>query len=151
MALEDEPEEPFGADVVQGMLRSRLKIARRQYDVGINRLWAGCSGGLIAVVSALRHPSDLFFWLSILSFGLGVLSLGVGTFLTLVSTRKVIRHLESINSILDMRLDYAERPSDREGLRICHPQSLAALIASGLFIVGVLFVGMLIIRVGNLA
>ena len=49
MAIEDEPEEPFGAEVVKEMFRSRLKTARRQYEAGINRLWAGCGGGLIAV------------------------------------------------------------------------------------------------------
>jgi hypothetical protein len=149
MAIEDE-EEPFGAEVVRGMFRSRLKTARRQYEAGINRLWAGCGGGLIAVVSALRHPSDPFFWLSILSFGLGVLSLGVGAFWTLVSARRVIRHLEDITGILEMRMNYADRPSDREGLGISHPQTLTALTAAGLFIVGLVFAGVLIGRVGDI-
>ena len=150
MATEDEPEEPFGAEVRQEMFRSRLEAARRQYEAGVNRLWAGCGGGLIAVMSALRHPSDPFFWLSILSFGLGVLSLAAGAFLTLVSARRVIRHLEGITGILEMRLDFVARQSDQEGLEVWHPQTLTALIAAGLFCVGVVFAGVLIARVGNL-
>src|SRR6516165_4554128 len=53
-----KPQEPFGAAVVREMHESRLAAARSQYEAGINRLWAGCGGGLIGVVSVLRHPQN---------------------------------------------------------------------------------------------
>jgi hypothetical protein len=110
MMTENEPEESFGSEVVQEMLRSRLKAAGRRYQAGIDRLWAGCGGGLITVVTGLRHPGDWLFWLSILSLGLGVLSLAVGAFLTLISDRRAIRNLEEIDGILEMRCDLAKPP-----------------------------------------
>lgn len=43
---DDEPREPFGAKVVNEMLKSRLEAAAAQYGAIVNRLWAGCGGGL---------------------------------------------------------------------------------------------------------
>jgi hypothetical protein len=62
MADHDEAVEPIGAEIVREMHQSRLDAARSQYEASINRLWAGCGGGLIGVVTALRHPTDSFFW-----------------------------------------------------------------------------------------
>lgn len=143
---DDDPPEPFGGKIVREMHRSRLKDARSEYKAIINRLWAGCGGGSIAVVTAVRHPTDPFFWLSAGSFGLGVALLGVGAFLTLMHHTEASRHLEDIDGILKMRSGYAERPSAQAGLSVSHPQTWTALMAAGLFIVGVLFAGVVIAR-----
>jgi hypothetical protein len=140
------PEEPFGAEIVREMRQSRLAAARSQYEACINRLWAGCGGGLIGVVSVLRHPNDLFFWLSVISFGLGVLFLAVGAVLTLISARTAIRHLEDINDIFEMKTNYAKRPSVEAGLTLAHPQTWTGFAAAGLFIAGVIFAGVLVGR-----
>lgn len=134
---DDKPEESFGAEVVQEMLYSHLADALSQYRDSINRLWAGCGGGLIGVVTILRHPKDPLFWLSAGSFGLGILVLGVGAFWTLIVVRAVIRHLEDINGIMQMRLNYMRRLSDEAGLSLSHPQTWTAIAAAGLFVVGV--------------
>lgn len=146
---ENEPEEAFGSEVVREMLRSRLKTAARRYEAGINRLWAGCGGGVITVVTGLRHPGDWLFWFSILSFGLGILSLAVGAFLTLISARSAIRHLEEIDGILEMRANLAKRPSYEEGLGVWHPQTLTALTAAALFCIGLISTGALIACIGD--
>lgn len=145
MTVDDEPEEPFGAEVVREMHQSRLDAARSQYEAGINRLWAGCGGGLIGVVTVLRHPTDSFFWLCVGSFGFGVLLLGVGAFWTLVSGRTMIRHLEDIGGILEMRMRM-DRLSDQAGLSLWHPQTWTALAAAGLFVFGVIFASVLVWR-----
>jgi hypothetical protein len=146
MAFDNEPEEPIGVEMVREMHQRRLEAARSQYETAINRLWAGCGGGLIGVVSILRHPNDLFFWLSAASFGLGILFLGVGAVLTLVSSRTVIRHLEDVHGILEVRMKYFERLSDEAGLSLSHPQTWAAFAAAGLFLLGVVFAGILLWR-----
>jgi hypothetical protein len=146
MPTEDGPDEPFGAEVVREMHESRLNAARTHYEAIVNRLWAGCAGGLISVASILRHPSDWAFWLSVASFFFGVLLLGVGALLTLVSARTVIRHLENIQGILEMRTDYAERQSNQAGLSMRHPQTWTALTAAGLFVLGVISAGILVWR-----
>ena len=143
---DDEPREPIGADMVVEMRKSRLEAVVAQYSAIVNRLWAGCGGGLIASVTAIRHPSDLFFWLSAGSFGLGVLLLGIGAILTLLHDNRVIRHLEDIDGILKMRMDYMERPSAQAGLSVSHPQTWTALMAAGLFVLGILFAGAVIAR-----
>jgi hypothetical protein len=89
---------------LSALISCAITAARSQYETGVNRLWAGCGGGLIGVITALRHPTDPFFWLSAASFGLGVLCLGVGAFLTLISARAVIRHLEDIQGVLEMKM-----------------------------------------------
>lgn len=76
--MDNEPQEPIGAEVVREMRRSRLRNARSEYEAIINRLWAGCGGGLIAVVTATRYPTDALFWFSAGAFGLGVLFLAAG-------------------------------------------------------------------------
>ena len=140
------PDEPFGEEIVRGMHQSRLDFARSLYETSINRLWAGCGGGLIAIVSILRHTNDIFFWLSVASFGLAILLLAFGVVATLVSERAVIRHLEDIDGILKMRTDYAKRPSDEAGLNLWHPRTWTALSAAALFIVGVVFSAVLLWR-----
>jgi hypothetical protein len=144
--IESDPEEPLGAEVVREMHQSRLDAARSQYEAGINRLWAGCGGGLVGVVSILRHPGDPVFWLSAGSFGLGLLFLAAGAVWTLVTARTAIRHLEDIRGILEMRMKYMDRISDQAGLNLWHPQTLTALAAAGLFVSGVIFAGVLVCR-----
>jgi hypothetical protein len=145
--MTDEPEDQFGAKLVREMHQSRLDAARSQYEASINRLWAGCGGGLIGVVTALRHPTDCFFWLSSGSFGLGVLFLGVGAVWTLVSARAAIRHLEDIDVFGQMRVkDLPERPSDEMGLTLSHPLTWTALAAAGLFMLGVVSAAVLVWR-----
>jgi len=143
---DDDPPEPFGANVVHEMHRARLEEARSEYRVIINRLWAGCGGGLIAIVTAVRQPTDPFFWLAAGSFGLGIVLLAAGAFLTLMRHTAVSRHVEDIDGILKMRAGYAERPSTQAGLSVSHPQTWTALIAAGLFVLGILFAGAVIAR-----
>jgi hypothetical protein len=144
--MSSEDDEPFGAELISEMLRSRIEDARAQYNAIINRLWAGCGGGLIAVVTVARKPTDTFFWLSAGSFGLGVLLLAIGALWTLIYARKVIRHLEEIDGFLEMRTDYAERPSAGVGLKLLHPQTWTAVVAAGLLVLGVIFAGILVAR-----
>lgn len=143
---DDDPDEPFGAELVRTEHKLRLEAAAARYEAIINRLWAGCGGGLIASITAIRHPADPFFWLSAGSFGLGVLLLGVGALSTLIRERRVIRHLEDIDGFLQMRADYVERPSEHAGLVMSHPQSWTASMTAGLFVLGVVFAGVLISR-----
>jgi hypothetical protein len=56
---DDKPEEPFGAKVVQEMLNSHLADARSQYKELFNRLWAGCGGSWISVITVLTYPISL--------------------------------------------------------------------------------------------
>jgi hypothetical protein len=139
-------DEPFGARMVHEMWKSRLEAASARYSTIVNRLWAGCGGGLIASVTAIRHPSDPFFWLTTGSFGLGVLLLGIGALMTLYHDGRVIRHLEEIGELLEMRSVYVERPSAQAGLSVSHPQTWTALIAAGLFVLGVLFASVVVAR-----
>lgn len=146
MAVDDGLEEPFGAEIVREMHQSRLDSARSQYEAGINRLWAGCGGGMIGVVTALRHPLDPSFRLSVGAFGLGIFLLGIGALWTLISARTIITHLENIEGIMQVRTDYVERPSVQAGLSLSHPQTLTALAAAGFFVLGVIFAGILVFQ-----
>jgi hypothetical protein len=137
MAPNDEIKEPFGADVVREMLYAHLGEARAQFKDSINRLWAGCGGGLIGVVTVLRHPKDLTFWLSAGSFGGGILILGIGTIWSLIAARSMVRHLEEINGILELRGNYSKRLSVEAGLSLSHPQTWTGITAAVLFMVGV--------------
>jgi hypothetical protein len=139
-------QEPFGAQHVRSLRRSQLETSAAQFNAVVNRLWAGCGGGLIAAVTAVRQPSDLFFWLSAGSFGLGVILLGFGALLTLLRERRVLLHLEDIDEVLQMKVGYAVRPSARAGLTILHPQAWTATMAAGLFVFGVLFAGIVVYR-----
>lgn len=143
---DDSNHEPFGAELVRSLRRSGLETAAAQYNALVNRLWAGCGGGLIAAVTAIRQPADAFFWLSAGSFGLAVVLLGIGALLTLLRERKVLAHLEEIDGFLQMRVGYQERPSARAAISILHPQTWTALLAAGLFVVGVLSAGVVVYR-----
>ena len=146
MDQDTDHDEPFGEAPVRRMLESRRGAAVARYEVIVNRLWAGCGGGLIASVTATRHPADPFFWFSAGSFGLGVLLLGIGALMTLLRDRRVIRHLEEIDGILQMRAGLAERPSTEIGLSLSHPQTWTAIAAAGLFVLGIVSLGVLIWR-----
>lgn len=143
---DDRRDEPIGAESVRSEHKSRLESAAARYNAAVNRLWAGCGGGLIASVTATRFPADPFFWFSVGSFGLGILLLGIGALSTLIRERKVIRHLEEIDGFLQMRADYAERPSASAGLSASPPQTWTALAAAGLFVLGIISEGILVWR-----
>jgi hypothetical protein len=66
--------------------------------------------------------------------------------MTLYHDGRVIRHLEEIGELLEMRSVYVERPSAQAGLSVSHPQTWTALIAAGLFVLGVLFASVVVAR-----
>jgi hypothetical protein len=125
--------------------KSSLKTAAAHYKAILDRLWAGCGGGLITAVTALRYPANRFFWPCAISFALGVLLLGTGALLTLWRERKLLRALEETDDILEMRVDFVERPSAHAGLELEHPQTWTALGAAVLFLLGVVFAAALVV------
>jgi hypothetical protein len=74
-----------------------------------------------------------------------VLLLGTGALLTLWRERKLLRALEETDDILEMRVDFVERPSAHAGLELEHPQTWTALGAAVLFLLGVVFAAALVV------
>lgn len=56
-------------------------------------------------------------------FVLGLLSLAIGAFCSLISQAKVIRELETVNSLLDITVRYVRRPSEEAGLTFYNAQT----------------------------
>lgn len=95
----------------------RAKVARRQYEKILARLWLGNAGGAVVTVSyfgaagAARNltPKAIYFFL------IGLLILGLGTLLDLVREWMVIYANQRATHSLGLKAGYGKSPVERAG------------------------------------
>src|SRR5271166_2026419 len=141
--MPDDTDLPESSDqsIVEEARRRRLEDAKKAYEQAINRLWAGNAAGMFAVLGAFTTGKVQGFaiFAALCFFVLGLLSLAIGAFCSLISQAKVIRELETVNSLLDITVRYVRRPSEEAGLTFYNAQTFMSLLSAILFFVGVAF------------
>jgi len=144
MINEDEPAEPFGASYLSDWRSRRLEEAKSSYNQILNRLWASNGAGAATTLTVVGvsmkdgHLPPASFLLPLSLFLLGLLMLVVGAAIALVAEARVIRNLESAESILDLRADYIKSPSEQAGLSLSSWQTRMAVGAAVALVLGVI-------------
>lgn len=134
----DDGSEPFGAAEVRERLDWRLADARKSYEQVVNRLWAGNAAGVAAVLSIIEKSNvqKCAAIVALTVFGGGLLTLAIASFSSLVRQSQIVKSLESANSILDIRADFAKRPSEDSGLSWLSFSTWMVLVSMLMFIIG---------------
>jgi hypothetical protein len=144
MSNDDDPVEPFGAAELAEWRKRRLEDAKSSYNQIINRLWAGNGSGTAAAVTAIGisikdgHAPHVISMLPLIFFVAGLIFLGIGTLVALVAETKIIREMESAQSILDLKANHFVRPSEQAGLTLSNWQTKMALGAAAAMMLGLI-------------
>jgi len=138
----DYTEPPdFDRSTVDEMHRRRIDEAKKSYEQAINRLWAGNAAGMFAVLGAFAtgKGQGLPILAAVCAFVLGLAALSIGAFHSLLSQAKIIRELETVDSLLDLKPSSALRPSEEAGLTFSDFQTRMGIHSASLLFAGVIF------------
>lgn len=144
MSDDDERAEPFGASYLAEWRSRRLEEAKSSYNQILNRLWASNGAGAAATLTAVGvimkdgHSSPGLFLLPLSLFLIGLMLLGAGDAITLIVEAWVIHDMESVQSVLDLKVDHAKRPSEQAGLTFSNLQTRMAVGAAVALVLGVI-------------
>ena len=137
--IDEQKLEDF--ERVQRAIKPRLERAGRAYSQALTSLWLGNAGAAIATLSFIgaawhngKFPHALLLPLTL--FVGGLISMGVGTISAIIRERTIIRNMEDANHILDIRLDYIERPSEEAGLTLQDWRTRMACASAIFFVLG---------------
>lgn len=151
----EEPQEPlpFGYQAVKDWRAVRLEEARREYADLMNRLWAGNGAGAVATISLIaqagHYGTDIpswWFW-SPACFMAGLFALCVGSAIRLWDLKGIVQDLEKAKGLFDLKMDTFRTPSHHAGLHLGDPRTIAGIVASLMFVFGLVICGSAIYQV----
>jgi hypothetical protein len=121
----------------------RLQRAERIYNHALTSLWLGNAGAAIASLSFIgaawhdgKFPHALMWPLSF--FVVGLVAMGVGAFAALLVEGRILHKMEGANSILDLPVGSAKRPTEHAGLTYKDWRTKTAIIGAMCFVLGCL-------------
>jgi len=140
--MSDEPAEPFGAETLREMRAARLEIAKSSYSQIFDKLWITNGAGAAAVFTRAgdmlkdsHSNSHLYLW-PLGFFILGALLPVVGNAIALFIETANIYDMESANSLLDLKIDGAKRPTAQAGLTLRDPRTWCAFFSTAALVIG---------------
>jgi len=140
--MSEEPKEPFGASYLEAIQKGRLEIAKSTHNQILDKLWISNGAGAAAVFAragdAIKdaHSNSHQYLGPLTCFIVGAIFPIIGSTIALVIEKTRIYEMESANSLLDLRIDRAKRPTAQAGLTLWDPRTLSAIISALLLVAG---------------
>ena len=96
---------------------------------------------MFAVLGALitGKAQGVPIFVALCAFVLGLLSLAIGAFCSLLLQTRVLREMEDVDLLLDMKPSKVLRPSQEAGLTIYSAQTVTGILSAVLFFAGAIF------------
>jgi hypothetical protein len=144
MSEEDDDPDRQERDeaLVATFVKARLRVPKKAYRQSLTTLWLGNGTAALAVLSFVGasldkggHFSNRLLW-PLTFFVLGLISMGIGTGIYLFNERQVIYRMEEATSVWRLDTGSGQRPSEKAGLTLKDPRTIAALFSAVFFVVG---------------
>ncbi|WP_156922070.1 hypothetical protein [Azorhizobium doebereinerae] len=132
---------PFGQEALREAIQNRINETSLAYENFISRLWAGHGAGATLVAGLLLKKGNLdtLYMIAFILFMLGLITLSSYSGYFIIYNSKYIRENELKSSIIDVKMDYIERPSTRAGLSIYAPKTITTALSAILFVFALIF------------
>jgi len=143
MSNEDESSERQWREqqLVDGVVRSRLRPAEAIYQQALTSLWLGngaAAGAALAFIGASwkdgRFPHQLLWPLT--CFVLGLISMGIGTGIYLFTEGRIVHSMERATSFLSLPAGRAKSPTEKVGLSFKDWRTRMSILSAGFFVLG---------------